>query len=314
MRVIFLGTPEFAQPTLEKLIAWPKCQVVGVVCQPDRPSGRGYKIDQPPIKIIARAHNIAVLQPEKLSKSPETVAAMRDLKPDILVMVAFGQILKEPVLKMAPYGVVNVHASLLPKYRGPAPINWAIINGEYETGVTTMLSDAGVDTGAMLLKKAVTIEANTNAEQLAKTLSYLGAELLIETLEQIVNGTIKPKPQDNSQASLAPLLKKEMGQINWSKSAKEIHNQIRGLYPWPGTYTQFSGTPLKILSSHLLENKIESNSQAGQIIAVKQRLLVACGDKNCLELVEVQAPNKSRVKACDWANGQRVTSGAILGI
>lgn len=315
MRIIFLGTPEFAVPTLEKLIAWPKGEVVGLLCQPDRPSGRGHKLYSPPTKLVAQSKGITVFQPERLSRSPETVEAMRALSPDVLVMVAFGQILKQPVLEMARYGVVNIHGSLLPKYRGPAPINWAIINGESDTGITTMFSDAGVDTGKMLLKRSVPIGPDTDAEQLSDTLSQVSTDLLVETLEKILDRSIQPQTQDDSQASYAPLLKKEMGEVNWSKTAGEIHNLVRGLYSWPGTYTQLSGAPLKIIRTRLAEGQSSSGAKSGQVLAAGAHLLVACGNAGdtVIELLEVQPPNRSRLNARDWANGVRLETGAIFG-
>jgi len=239
---------------------------------------------------------------------------MRALQPDLLVMVAFGQILKEPVLKMATHGVVNIHGSLLPKYRGAAPINWAIINGESETGITTMFSDAGVDTGKMLLKRSVPIDLETNAEQLAQTLSHVGAELLVETIEKMRDGTLEPEAQDDSLASYAPLLKKEMGRIDWSKSAADVHNLVRGLYSWPGAYTQFGDAPLKILKTLPASDYVASGAKGGQVVATGKRLVVACGPggDSGLELLEVQPPNKARMSASAWANGVRLAAGAAF--
>ena len=268
----------------------------------------------PATKVVALNNNIPVMQPERLSKSPEIVEAACALKPDILVMVAFGQILKKPVLEMAPHGVLNLHGSLLPQYRGPAPINWAIINGEQETGVTTMFSDAGVDTGAMFLKKAVSIDPDINAGELAKTLAILGSDLVIETLDQILHGIIEPQAQDHSKASYAPMLTKELGAINWSQSAYQIHNQVRGLYPWPGTYTNFSDNQLKIITTHVCDTEAASGAQPGQIVSCGEKVLVACGSgAQTVELEEVQPANKARMKGRDWANGARLKAGAILG-
>lgn len=314
MRIIFLGTPEFAVPSLEKLIAWPKVEVVGLVCQPDRPSGRGQKLSLPATKLVAQARGVPVMQPERLSRSPETLSAMEALKPDMLVMVAFGQILKRPVLEMAPYGVLNVHGSLLPRYRGAAPINWALINGETETGITTMQTDIGVDTGHMLLKQAVPIDIETDAEQLSEILARTGADLLIRTIDQIMAGTIQPQPQDDSQASMAPMLKKEMGAVDWSRSDTEIHNLVRGLFPWPGTYTQFSDSMLKIIRTRP-GGSANSGMEPGRILIDGDRILVTCGKagETALELLEVQPANRARMKARDWANGVRLSNGALLG-
>lgn len=317
MRIIYLGTPEFAVPTLEKLIAWPHGEVVAVVTQPDRPAGRGRHLFAPPTKLLAEAHSIPVLQPEKLSKSPDVVQAMRDLQPDIMVMVAFGQILKKEVLTMAPHGVMNLHGSLLPKLRGAAPINWAIINGETHTGNTTMFSDSGVDTGKILLKQKVPIGPDMTAEELAETMSVAGAELVIETLERIRNGTIEPLVQDDSLATFAPRLSKDMGQIDWKKSAQEIHNLVRGLSPWPGTFTLMNGAVLKVVSTRTVSGSVDgAGTTPGTIVSDSGKVLVACGTTgdDWLELLEVQPPGKARMSARDWMNGARLKSGVLVGI
>lgn len=315
MRIIFLGTPEFAVPALEKLLSWGEAEVVGLVCQPDRPSGRGQKLFAPPTKLIAQARNIPVFQPERLSRSPETVESMRALQPDVLVTAAFGQILKKSVLEMAPWGVVNVHGSLLPKYRGAAPVNWAIINGETETGITTMLSDAGIDTGKMLLKQPVPIEEDTDAEQLGHTLSHVGADLLIKTLSGLKAGTIEPETQDDAQASYAPMLKKEMGLIDWQKPAQDVHNLVRGLYGWPGTTTMINGAVLKVIKTRVAKDVNCSHAHAGEIVSVSPVVIIACGadEKTALELIEVQPANKQKMPARSWINGARIAAGMFLG-
>lgn len=324
MRIIYLGTPEFAVPSLKALIAWPKADVVGLVTQKDRPSGRGHKLTPPPTKVIAQAYNIPVLQPEKLSKSPDIVEQMAQLKPDVLVMVAFGQILKKPVLEMAPHGVINLHGSLLPAYRGPAPINWSIINGDTRAGVTTMFSDAGVDTGKMLLKAEVPLGQDTTAGELAVELAHVGAKLVIETLDQLLAGKLVAQSQDDSKVTYAPLLSKELSNIDWRKSAKEIHNLVRGLQPWPGTYTHFEGNYLKVIKTKLPSLKTtdlqreETNRHAygpGEVIKCSEQLLVACGEdgKDIIELVEVQPANRAKLPALDWAHGVRLTAGIGFG-
>lgn len=317
MRIIYLGTPEFAVPTLEKLLAWQHAEVVAVVTQPDRPAGRGKHIFAPPTKMVAEAQGIPVLQPERLSRSPDVVQAMRELKPDILVMVAFGQILKKEVLTMAPMGVVNLHGSLLPKLRGAAPINWAIINGETFTGNTTMFSDSGVDTGAMLLKQKVPIGPDMNAEELEETMSRAGSSLVIDTLDRLRTKSIEPITQDDSEATFAPRLTKELGHIDWHKTAAEIHNLVRGLYGWPGTYTLLNGAVLKLITTRTtIGGSVPEGTAPGTVILEGGKVVVTCGTKgdDMLELLEVQPPNKSRMSAKDWINGARLKSGIAVGV
>jgi methionyl-tRNA formyltransferase len=316
MRIIYMGTPEFAVPTLEKLIEWKQAEVVGLVTQPDRPAGRGKHIFAPPTKVVASAHGIPVLQPEKLSKAPEVVQAMRDLKPDILVMVAFGQILKDEVLELAPMGVLNLHGSLLPKLRGAAPINWAIINGEDVTGNTTMFTEAGVDTGPMLLKQKVPIGPDTTAEDLARTMSYTGAQLVIDTLLQLQAGTLKSVRQDDSQSTFAPRLTKDMGVLDWTKSSLELHNLIRGLVPWPGTWSFHNGAVLKVTAARaMVADKPTKSVKPGTIVLEDDRIMVACGPsgEELLELLEVQPANKAKMKSRDWVNGAHIANSTMLG-
>lgn len=316
MRIIYLGTPEFAVPTFEKLIAWKEAEVVALVTQPDRPAGRGRHVFAPPTKLVAQAHGIEVLQPEKLSKAKDVVERMRQLKPDVLVMAAFGQILKNEVLEMAPMRVINLHASLLPQYRGAAPINWAIINGDEQTGNTTMVTEAGVDTGPMLLKQVVPIGPETTAEDLTNTMAITGATLVVDTLKQLQAGTLKPTPQDDAKATMAPRLTKEMGVLDWRKSSFELHNLIRGLVPWPGTWSFISGAVLKVLSARtLLTDSSGQRHQPGTVIVDSDRVMVTCGADGAelLELIDVQPANKSQMKARDWVNGARISSGAVLG-
>jgi len=315
VRVLFLGTPEFAVPTLQHLIDFPPVQVVGVVTQPDRPAGRGNKVQAPPAKVLAGLHNIPVLQPEKLSKSPEIVEAMSQLNADVIVMVAFGQILKKAVLSMPPQGVINVHASLLPHYRGSAPLNWSIINGDTVTGVTTMFTEAGVDTGPMLLKKEVAIGPDMTSEELAHALSNEGADLLIQTLQKLMDGTLVPERQDDSMATFAPMLAKDLGHINWKQSAQQIHNLVRGIIPWPGAYTQVGGATLKIWKTKVIVAPGQLMMEAGSILIDGDKIQVVCGEveKNYIQLLEVQPANKARMKARDWANGARIQTGVVLG-
>lgn len=264
----------------------------------------------PPTKELALKHNIKVLQPVKLSKSPEIVQAMRDLQPDLIVMVAFGQILRKEVLNMPPKGVINVHASLLPKLRGAAPLNWSIINGDTVAGVTTMYTEAGVDTGPMLLKKETNVDDEMNAEQLARILSVEGSYLLIETVQKLLDGTLVAERQDDSQATLAPMLDKELGRIKWESSAQNIHNLVRGIVPWPGAFTMFNDAPLKIWKTKPGPTQ-ERNLPPGSIQKVGEKILVACGEHGLesLELLEVQPPSKAKMLAKDWANGAHLKAG-----
>ena len=314
MRVIYLGTPAFAVPTLEALINDKDFEVVAVVCQPDRPKGRGKQVQAPPVKELALKHNIQVFQPVKLSKETEVVDAMKELKPDVLVMVAFGQILRKPVLEMAPYGVINVHASLLPELRGAAPINWSIVNGDKVTGVTTMKTELGVDTGPMLLKEETTIGANMDAIELANILSKAGAPLLIKTLKGLKDGSVSPEKQNDELATSAPLMAKELGEIDWSKNAQSIHNKVRGLKPWPGTYTTFRDSNLKVIETKLPEPSDFESTAVGALTVEKNRVLVSCGTNGSerIELLIVQPPNKPKQKASDWVNGSRVSTGDLL--
>jgi methionyl-tRNA formyltransferase len=315
VRVLFLGTPEFAVPSLERLIAWKDVTVAGLVTQPDRPAGRGKNIFPPATKIVAESHGIPVFQPERLSKAPDVVQAMSDLKPDILVTVAFGQILKKNVLQMAPHGVLNVHGSLLPKYRGAAPINWAVINGENTTGVTTMFSDVGVDTGKLLLKREMCLRDDMDAESLAEEMSVIGADLLVETLRRLMEGTLVGQEQVEAEATYAPRLTKEMGNIDWRKPGFEIHNLVRGLAPWPGTYTSLDGQQIKILSTNLIcQDSGEAEEPGAITLSSNGKFLISCGPdgRDLLEIHEVKPASKGKMTAVSWANGLRLKPGAVM--
>jgi methionyl-tRNA formyltransferase len=322
LRVVFLGTPEFAVPTLEALIAHPNLDVVAVVTQPDRPAGRNQKTHVPPTKRVALLHSIPVLQPESLAKSPETVEMLNVLNPDLIVMVAFGQILKKAVLKLPRLGVVNLHASLLPSYRGAAPINWAIINGDRETGITTMFTDPGVDTGPILLKSFLPIDPDINAEELAAQMSTKGAKLVVETIEKLTSETLAPEKQDDTRATYAPILTKEMGEIDWKQSASHVHNLVRGLIPWPGAFTFLRGEPLKIwktsteLPSDEFAKAADHSPKPGTIIVEGKAVLASCGSSgaDALRLLEVQPVNRARMSAFDWYNGARLAKGEGLGV
>lgn len=308
MRVVFMGTPEFAVPSLKALLD-AGYGVVGVFTQPDRPVGRGHKLAACPVKKLAVERGVPVYQFERL-RNEEGLACLRALAPDIVVTAAFGQILSQALLDVPKMGTVNVHASLLPAYRGAAPINWCILNGETRTGVTTMLTDAGVDTGAMLLRRETDIGEVETAAELSARLSQLGAELLIETLKGYIAGEIAPTPQDERLASRQPMLKKEMGLIDWTRSAKEIACQARGLDPWPSAWTDCLGGTLKIYRAR----PAMGEGEPGTVLrsSAKEGLFVACGE-GALEVLEMQAPGGKRMSARAYLAGKKIEPGTRFG-
>jgi len=305
VRLIFLGTPAFAVPTLERIVEAGH-QVVRVVTQPDRPSGRGQRAAAPPVKQAAERLGIPMYQPERVRR-PEAVEHLRALAAEAMIVVGYGQIIPQNIIDLAPRGIINVHASLLPKYRGAGPIQWAILNGETRTGVTTMQIDAGLDTGDMLLKAETEIGPDENAVELGARLAAMGADLLVKTLAGLERGAIVPEKQDASQASYAPMLKKEDGLVDWGQTAETIHNRVRGLQPWPGASTSFRGQTLHIWKSRVADMA----GAAGRFVARKPPV-VACGG-GALELVEVQLEGRKRMSAADFANGQRLTEEDRLG-
>ncbi len=307
MRLVYLGTPAFAVPTLERLVATGH-EVLTVVTQPDRPRGRGQEAAAPPVKQAAILLGLPVYQPERIRR-PEALERLRSLAPEIMVVAGYGQIIPQAVIDLAPRGIVNVHGSLLPKYRGAAPIQWAIVNGETRTGVTTMQIDAGLDTGDMLLKAETSIEPEEIAIELSARLAQMGAELLIETLEGLARGSIVPAKQDAALATYAPILKKEDGLIDWRQSAEAIHNRARGLQPWPGVYTRFRGHTVQIRKIRVTASP--AKLPPGHIVSVKP-LYVSCG-VGTIELLEVQPEGRKRMSAADFANGQRLNENDILG-
>ena len=308
MRVVFMGTPEFAVPSLKALLD-AGYGVVGVFTQPDRPVGRGHKLAACPVKKLAVERGVPVYQFERL-RNEEGLACLRSLAPDIVVTAAFGQILSQALLDVPKMGTVNVHASLLPAYRGAAPINWCILNGETRTGVTTMLTDAGVDTGAMLLRRETDIGETETAAELSVRLSQLGAELLIETLKGYIAGEIAPTQQDERLASRQPMLKKEMGLIDWTRGAKEIACQARGLDPWPSAYTDYAGGTLKIYRAR----PAVGEGEPGTVLrsSAKEGLFVACGE-GALEVLEMQAPGGKRMSARAYLAGKKIEPGTRFG-
>jgi methionyl-tRNA formyltransferase len=306
VRLVFLGTPAFAVPTLERTVQAGH-DVVAVLTQPDRPRGRGQQPAPPPVKEAALRLGLPVYQPERVRR-PEAVEQLRSFGADAMVVVGYGQIIPQVVIDLAPLGIINVHASLLPKYRGAGPIQWAIVNGETRTGVTTMRINAGLDTGDMLLKTETEIGPEETAVELGSRLAVMGADLLVETLAGLAAGTIVPEPQDDSQATLAPLLKKEDGRIDWSAPATAIHNRVRGLQPWPGGFTTFRGQTLSVLRTRVAG---VGQGAPGRIVSLRP-LLVTSGD-GTLEIAEVQMEGRKRMAAADFVNGQRVRLDEVLG-
>lgn len=310
MRIVFMGTPDFAVGSLQALCESGKHEILAVVTQPDRPKGRGNKLLQTPVKEYALAQGLTVYQPQKV-KTPEFVELLHELQPELIVVAAFGQFLSKEILELPKYGCINVHASLLPKYRGAAPIQYAIIKGEKESGVTIMQMDIGMDTGAMLDKVVVPIEENTTMGELHDALREQGAALLLEVIDKIAAGTAVAEPQDNEQATYATLLDRSMEHIDWSKTAQEVHNLIRGFNPAPSTFTKLpNGKSLKIWGSKMTDKN--SNAAAGTVIVTgKHSFFVACGE-GVLEITEVQPESKKRMPAQVFLNGRGVQEGDLL--
>jgi len=308
MKAIFMGTPAFAVPTLERLAA--AHEVVAVYTQPDRPKGRGAAVAMSPVKQAAMRLGIPVRQPERIRR-PEVVTELASDRADVMVVVGYGQIIPQSIIDLPPLGIINVHASLLPKYRGAAPIQWAVANGETVTGVTTMKIDAGLDTGDMLLKAETSISPDEDAPSLGERLAPMGADLLLPTLDGLAAGTLRPEKQVDAQATYAPILKKEDGEIDWTRPAAEIYNRTRGLLPWPGTYSHFRGRLL-----HIWKAKPDIHidlGPAGTIRFLNKRVLVACAAGTALELEEVQLEGRKRITADAFRNGERLTGNDILG-
>lgn len=310
MRIVFMGTPDFAVGSLQALCESGKHEILAVVTQPDRPKGRGNKLLQTPVKEYALEQGLTVYQPQKV-KTPEFVELLHELQPELIVVAAFGQFLSKEILELPKYGCINVHASLLPKYRGAAPIQYAIIKGEKESGVTIMQMDIGMDTGAMLDKVVVPIAENTTMGELHDALREQGAALLLEVIDKIAAGTAVAEPQDDAQATYATLLDRSMEHIDWSKTAQEVHNLIRGFNPAPSTFTKLpNGKSLKIWGSKMTAKS--SAAAAGTVIETgKHSFFVACGE-GVLEITEVQPESKKRMPAQVFLNGRGVQEGDLL--
>ncbi|HEU4683920.1 MAG TPA: methionyl-tRNA formyltransferase [Nitrospira sp.] len=308
MRIVFMGTPEFAVPSLEALLKSAD-PVVGIVTQPDRPRGRGLSLMPSPVKRVAQREGIPLLQPTKM-KDPDFLRALADWKPDVIAVAAFGRILPPTVLSLPSKGCINVHGSLLPKYRGAGPVQWAIINGETETGITTMLMDEGMDTGAILLQEAMPIGQDDTAGSLSAKLAELGGRLLVRTLEALKAGTLVPRAQNHAQATLAPLLKKEDGLLDWTLPATSLVNRIRGLTPWPGAVSFYGDERWTILKG--VASRDSSTEAPGTITAVtRQSICVQTGD-GILAITELQPANGRRMRASDYLAGHQLDVGRRL--
>ena len=307
-KLVFCGTPQFAVPTLEKL-AESGFDICLVLTQPDRPKGRGLELVASPVKEAALHRGIPVYQPDKIKQNEELRAKLQEIAPAAIIVVGYGRIIPRWMLELPKYGNINLHASLLPKYRGAAPIQWAIARGESVTGVTTMRIDEGLDTGDILLQQEVGIADEDTAETLSPKLAAIGAELMIETLRGLAADSIKPQRQNHAEATLAPVLKKEDGRIDFSRSAQEVYNRLRGFQPWPGAFTTFRG---KILNITAAKPSLEQASQ-GQLLAKGDRLWVGGGGGTALELFELQPEGKRRISARDFVHGYRPANGEVLG-
>jgi methionyl-tRNA formyltransferase len=330
MKIFFFGTPEFAVPTLEKLLNNPNFEVVGIITQPDKRRGRGNQLTPSAVKQVALTHNLPIWQPKRLKKSPKTLEILKNSGADAFVVVAYGQLLSPEILVMPKLGCINVHGSILPKYRGAAPLQWSLVNGEIETGITTMLMDEGMDTGAMLLKAYTPIQLLDNVDQIAEVLAQKGADLLIETLEKLANQEINPIAQNPEEASYAPLIQKADFEIDWSRSVWQIHNQVRGFFP--NCFTQFRGQSLKVFATIPLGDrywpqlppelkKLESQApnlvglagQPGELVKILKNFgpVVQTGD-GLLLLKEVQLAGKASRSGWDFVNGMRLSVGEML--
>ncbi len=331
MKIVFFGTPQFAVPTLEKLLNHPDFEVLAVITQPDKPRERGNKLTPSPVKTLAIAANVPVWQPERVKKHSQTLTNLKQLAADAFVVVAYGQILSQKILNMPKLGCINVHGSILPQYRGAAPIQWSLHNGELEMGITTMLMDAGMDTGAMLLKATTPIGLLDNAQDLATRLAVIGADLLIETLLKLERQELEPIPQDNSQATYAPLIQKQDYNLDWSKTAIQLHNQIRGFYP--NCTAIFRNQPLKITATaplgsaysqelpaklqeiiHKLPQLSTISGSPGEVVSIAKGIgaIVQTGE-GLLLLREVHPAGKRPQSGWDFVNGSRLTVGEVFG-
>ncbi|PKM50653.1 MAG: methionyl-tRNA formyltransferase [Firmicutes bacterium HGW-Firmicutes-7] len=310
MKILFMGTPDFSVPTLKAIID-SEHEVIAVVTQQDKPKGRGNKMTVTPVKEVALAYNIPVYQPHKV-RNAEFINLLKDLQPDAIVVIAFGQILPKALLEIPKYGCINVHASLLPKYRGAGPIQWAVINGEKETGLTTMFMDVGLDTGDMLLKETVILTGEETGGSLHDILSVIGGPLLLHTLKQIEEGSLKRVPQDDQEATTAPMLTKELGKINWNSSAIEIERFIRGLNPWPSAYTFYENKILKIWKSEIIAFNDDTIKPGTIIDIIKNKgFIVKCREDSLL-IKELQLQGKNKMDAASFLRGVPLKVGKVF--
>lgn len=304
MKIVFMGTPEFAVPSL-KAVVEAGHEVCGVFTQPDKPKNRGMKLQMPPVKEFAIAHGIPVFQPLKM-RDGEALSILKELSPELIVVAAYGKILPNDILALPPKGCINVHSSLLPKYRGSAPINWAILNGEKETGVSIQYMAEGVDTGDVIASVSTLISNEENAQELYDRLALLGADLLKVAMSEIELGTVRRIPQDHAKASHAPMLSKELSPIDWSRSAHQIHDQVRGLYPWPSAVTELDGIRCKILRTTVLCADSTGKDPGTFIQADKRGLKIACGEGTVIEILELQPDGKKRMSATAFLMGHPI--------
>lgn len=309
MRIAFMGTPDFSVDCL-KALAESKHEVVGVFCQPDKPVGRKQIMTPPDVKVEALKHDYKIFQPTSL-KNGKGLEILKEIAPDLVVVVAYGKILPDDCLNYPKYGCINVHASILPKYRGASPIHFAVLNGDEETGVTVQQMDSGIDTGDILNIIKCPIGENDTTERMYEVLAPLGAKAMLETIDMIESGTLKPLKQDEALASKVGLLSRDMGVIDWNCSAKQIHNKIRGLYSWPGASTTLAGKTLKLHSSVLSDKK--GNNIPGEVVESSGKFIVCCGDNSCIELKTVQLEGKKRMDAQSFLNGYKLQKGTVLG-
>lgn len=310
MKLVFCGTPQFAVPTLEALLANGH-EIPLVVTQPDRPQGRGLELATSPVKHTAQRHKLPVDQPEKIKSNADFRALLEKIQPDAIIVVGYGRIVPPWMLTLPRRGNINLHGSLLPKYRGAAPIQWAIAEGEKVSGVTSMLLNEGLDTGDIFLQRELAIAPDDTAVTYGQRLSVVGAELMVETLRKLEAGNIKPQPQDHSRASLAPILKKEDGQADFQSSAQRIYNRLRGFQPWPGAYTVLKGKKLGITLATV--HSYSGTQAAGELLVDRDQLFVVCGESSALQLLEVQPEGKRRMTAADFVRGYRPQAGEKLG-